>query len=107
MSDIQEQLQKIINENKLVLFMKGTPTHPACGFSLRAISLLKACGVKESDLIAINVLDDDSIRQGVKDFSHWPTIPQLYIDSTFVGGSDIMSELFESGELRKMIQSIQ
>lgn len=83
--------------------MKGTAQFPQCGFSGRAIQLLKACDVK--NVVTVNVLDDDQIRQGVKDFSNWPTIPQLYVAGEFVGGSDIMGEMYESGELKKILES--
>ena len=81
--------------------MKGTAQFPQCGFSGKAIQLLKACGA--SNVATVNVLEDDSIRQGIKEFSQWPTIPQLYINGEFIGGSDIMSEMFESGELQKLV----
>jgi monothiol glutaredoxin len=83
--------------------MKGTAQFPQCGFSGRAIQLLKACDVK--NVVTVNVLDDDGIRQGIKDFSNWPTIPQLYVGGEFVGGSDIMGEMYESGELKKVLES--
>lgn len=107
MSDKKDYIQTLISNNKIVLFMKGTPIKPACGFSLRAVSILRACGIKEGRFLAINVLDDDELRSGIKAFSHWPTIPQLYIDSQFIGGVDIMSELFDSGELRNILQEYQ
>jgi len=83
--------------------MKGTAQFPQCGFSGRAVQLLKACGVE--NLVTINVLEDADVRQGIKDFSNWPTVPQLYIKGEFIGGSDIMGEMFESGELKTLIQS--
>ncbi|MGE0803307.1 MAG: Grx4 family monothiol glutaredoxin [Lautropia sp.] len=99
--DAQEFIRKTVNEHPVVLFMKGTAQFPQCGFSGRAIQVLKGSGVK--NMVTVNVLEDDEVRQGVKDFSQWPTIPQLYINGEFVGGSDIMAEMFESGELQKLI----
>jgi len=84
-----------------VLFMKGTAQFPQCGFSGRAVQILKSCGVK--NVVTVNVLDDESIRQGIKDFSNWPTIPQLYVAGEFIGGSDIMGEMYDSGELKKVL----
>ncbi|MCA9622223.1 MAG: Grx4 family monothiol glutaredoxin, partial [Myxococcales bacterium] len=100
MSTINEQLQQIVNDNKVVLFMKGTRMFPQCGFSARAVEIFKRCGVPFKD---VNVLADPQIRQGVKDFSNWPTIPQAYVDGKFVGGSDILLEMFENGELQKLL----
>ena len=94
-------IQKTINDYPIVLFMKGTAQFPQCGFSGKAIQLLKACGATQ--VATVNVLEDDAIRQGIKDFSQWPTIPQLYIKGEFIGGSDIMNELFESGELHTLV----
>jgi monothiol glutaredoxin len=99
--DAKDFIAQTVSDHKVVLFMKGTAQFPQCGFSGKAIQIMKACGVK--DLATVNVLEDDEVRQGVKDFSNWPTIPQLYIDGEFVGGSDILTEMFESGELQKMI----
>lgn len=101
--DAKEFIQKTVTEHPVVLFMKGTAQFPQCGFSGRAIQLLKACDVK--NVVTVNVLDDDQIRQGIKDFSNWPTIPQLYVAGEFVGGSDIMGEMYESGELKKVLES--
>ncbi len=101
MSDVQQRIDSIVKGGHVVLFMKGTAQFPQCGFSGRAIQLLKASGVKE--LKTVNVLEDDEIRQGIKDYADWPTIPQLYIDGEFVGGSDIMMEMYESGELQQLI----
>lgn len=103
--EAKEFIDNTVKEHKIVLFMKGTAQFPQCGFSGRAIQLMKACGVK--DLVTVNVLEDDDVRQGIKDYSNWPTIPQLYVDGEFVGGSDIMNEMFESGELQKMIPADQ
>ena len=101
MSTVHDFIQKTVTDYPIVLFMKGTAQFPQCGFSGKAIQLLKACGA--SNVATVNVLEDDSIRQGIKEFSQWPTIPQLYINGEFIGGSDIMSELFESGELQKLV----
>ncbi len=99
--DIQAVIKQQVTENPVVLYMKGTPTFPQCGFSSAAAQILKACGVTE--FLAVNVLENAEIRQGIKEFANWPTIPQLYINGEFVGGSDIMREMFESGELQQML----
>lgn len=99
--DAKAFIQKTVTDNPVVLFMKGTAEFPQCGFSGRAIQILKSCGVR--NLVTVNVLDDDDVRQAIKDFANWPTIPQLYIGGEFVGGADIMSEMFQSGELQKLI----
>ena len=101
MTDIRSQIQETIDGNDVVLFMKGTAQFPQCGFSGKAIQILKSCGVKK--LVTVNVLEDDEVRQGIKTFSNWPTIPQLYIGGQFVGGSDIMMEMYESGELKQVL----
>ena len=101
MSDVQQQIKDIVTSGRVVLFMKGNAQFPMCGFSGRAIQILKACGV--SDLRTVNVLEDDGIRQGIKEFASWPTIPQLYVNGEFVGGSDIMMEMYESGELQQVL----
>ncbi len=101
MSTVHDFIQKTVTDYPIVLFMKGTAQFPQCGFSGKAIQLLKACGA--SNVATVNVLEDDSIRQGIKEFSQWPTVPQLYIKGEFIGGSDIMSEMFESGELQKLV----
>ena len=103
MSDVQNKIDELVKGHPVVLFMKGTAQFPMCGFSGRAISILKQSGVTE--LVAVNVLEDDAIREGIKTYSNWPTIPQLYINGEFVGGSDIMMEMFESGELQKMLEA--
>lgn len=95
-----EQIKKTIEENNVVLFMKGTPDFPQCGFSAKVVQMLNAC---HADFKAINVLTDSEMREGIKAFTNWPTIPQLYIKGEFVGGCDITTELYESGELQKMI----
>ena len=101
--EVKEFIQKTVSEHPVVLFMKGTAQFPQCGFSGRAVQLLRACDVK--NVVTINVLEDDDIRQGIKDFSNWPTIPQLYVGGEFIGGSDIMSEMYESGELKKALDA--
>jgi len=103
--DAKEFIHKTVTEHPVVLFMKGTAQFPQCGFSGRAIQILKQCGVK--NLVTVNVLDDDEVRQGVKNYANWPTIPQLYVKGEFVGGSDIMMEMFESGELKEMLDKVQ
>ena len=97
----KQRIQSVIENNKVVLFMKGTKFFPQCGFSDTATKILEALNV---DFEAVDVLADDSIRQGIKEFSDWPTIPQLYIDQEFIGGSDIMINMFQSGELQKMLE---
>ena len=101
MSDVQQQIDSLVKGHRVVLFMKGTAQFPMCGFSGRAIQVLKACGV--SDLKTVNVLEDEGIRQGIKEYANWPTIPQLYVAGEFVGGSDIMMEMYQSGELQQML----
>ncbi|HEY5801554.1 MAG TPA: Grx4 family monothiol glutaredoxin [Burkholderiaceae bacterium] len=101
MSDVQSWIKDTVSGNEVVLFMKGTAQFPQCGFSGRAIQILKACGV--DNIVTVNVLEDQSVREGIKTYSNWPTIPQLYIKGEFVGGSDIMSEMYESGELKTML----
>ncbi|MFM7849138.1 MAG: Grx4 family monothiol glutaredoxin [Rubrivivax sp.] len=101
MSDVQQQIDSLVKGHRVVLFMKGTAQFPMCGFSGRAIQVLKACGVAE--LKTVNVLEDEDIRQGIKDYANWPTIPQLYVNGEFVGGSDIMMEMYQSGELQQML----
>jgi monothiol glutaredoxin len=103
MSDVQERIAELVQQNRVVLFMKGTAQFPMCGFSGRAVQILKACGV--NDLKTVNVLEDDGIRQGIKDFANWPTIPQLYVNGEFVGGSDIMMEMYQAGELQQVLSS--
>ena len=103
--DVKEFIDKTVTENPVVLFMKGTAQFPQCGFSGRAIQLLKQSGVKS--LVTVNVLEDDEVRQGIKEYANWPTIPQLYVKGQFVGGSDIMMEMFESGELQTLLKDAQ
>jgi len=101
MSDVQQRIEELVKSNEVLLFMKGSASFPMCGFSGRAVQVLKACGVDPKAIKTVNVLDDADIRQGIKEFSNWPTIPQLYIKGEFIGGSDIMMEMYESGELQK------
>jgi monothiol glutaredoxin len=103
MSDAQTQIDQLVKSNDIVLFMKGNASFPMCGFSGRAIQILKACGVDPKTVRTVNVLEDEGVRQGIKEYSSWPTIPQLYIKGEFVGGSDIMMEMYESGELQQVI----
>ena len=105
MTDAQQRIDKLVKGNEVLLFMKGNASFPQCGFSGRAIQILKACGVDPKAVKTVNVLEDDGIRQGIKEYSQWPTIPQLYIKGEFIGGSDIMIEMYESGELQKVIAS--
>ncbi|MEY3746556.1 MAG: hypothetical protein RL194_15 [Pseudomonadota bacterium] len=100
--DIQEVIRNQVTANPVVLYMKGSPKFPQCGFSGLAVQILQACGVK--DLVAIDVLADPAIRDGIKQYANWPTIPQLYIKGEFVGGADIMRSLYEQGELQKILQ---
>jgi len=103
MIDAQKRIDELVKSNEIVLFMKGNASFPMCGFSGRAIQILKAVGVDTKALATVNVLEDQEIRQGIKEYSQWPTIPQLYVKGEFVGGSDIMMEMYESGELQQMI----
>lgn len=100
----QEKIQQQISENNIVLYMKGNAEMPLCGFSARAVNMLKACGVP---FMTVDVLQDEEIRQGIKIFSNWPTIPQLYVKGEFIGGSDIMGEMYEAGELQELIKNIK
>jgi monothiol glutaredoxin len=102
--DIKQKIHDTVTGNPVVLYMKGTPQAPQCGFSARAIQILQACGVK--NLVTVDVLADPDVRQGVKDYANWPTVPQLYISGEFVGGSDIMTEMYQSGELQKQLDPI-
>ena len=101
MSDIHQQIDDIVKGHRVVLFMKGTAQFPMCGFSGRAVQVLKACQV--GDLATVNVLDNEAIRQGIKEYSNWPTIPQLYVNGECVGGSDSRMERSESGELQQVL----
>jgi monothiol glutaredoxin len=100
--DVQAWLKEVIESNSVILFMKGTPQFPMCGFSGKAVQILKSCGINK--VTAVNVLEDAQVRQGIKDYAQWPTIPQLWINGEFIGGSDIMNEMFEAGELEPLIQ---
>jgi monothiol glutaredoxin len=103
--DVKEFIQKTVTDHPVVLFMKGSAQFPQCGFSGRAVQILKQSGVK--NLVTVNVLEDDEVRQGVKEYANWPTIPQLYVRGEFVGGSDIMTEMFESGELQALLKKAE
>jgi monothiol glutaredoxin len=103
MSDVQQRIDQLVKSHDIVLFMKGTASFPMCGFSGRAIQILKACGADPRSVATVNVLEDPEVRQGIKDYSNWPTIPQLYVRGEFIGGSDIMMEMYESGELQQVI----
>ena len=98
---IQDVIRDQVQSHRVVLYMKGTPQFPQCGFSSAATQILRACGVTE--FLAVNVLADAEVRQGIKEFANWPTIPQLYVNGEFVGGSDIMREMYESGELQQLL----
>jgi len=99
-TEAKERIDDIVHKNEIVLFMKGTPLFPQCGFSSRAVAILERLG---ADYETVDVLQDPEIRQGIKEYSDWPTIPQLYVKGEFVGGSDIMMEMFESGELQELL----
>ena len=100
---IQETIKQQITENPIILYMKGSAEMPLCGFSAKATKLLKSCGVQ---FATVNILDNPEIRQGIKDYSNWPTLPQLYVNGEFIGGCDIMTEMHESGELQELIKSV-
>ena len=102
MSEVQDFIRETVTANPVVLFMKGTAQFPQCGFSGRAIQILKASGVTK--LVTVNVLDDELVRQGIKEYSNWPTIPQLYVSGEFIGGSDIIAEMHENGELSTVLK---
>ena len=104
MSGAEDRIGEIVKANEVVLFMKGTPLFPQCGFSSRAVTILEHLGVTFE---SVDVLQDPEIRQGIKEYSDWPTIPQLYVRGEFVGGSDIMMEMFESGELQQLVADVQ
>ena len=99
--EIKEKIKNLINDNQVCLFMKGTPDAPQCGFSMAVSNVLKHLNV---DFKGINVLEDENLRQGIKEFSDWPTIPQLYVKQEFIGGCDIVKEMFEKGELKKLLE---
>ncbi|PKO91128.1 MAG: monothiol glutaredoxin, Grx4 family [Betaproteobacteria bacterium HGW-Betaproteobacteria-1] len=102
--DTQELIRNQVTSNPVVLYMKGSPKFPQCGFSGLAVQILQASGLK--DFVAVDVLADPAIRDGIKQYANWPTIPQLYIKGEFVGGADIMRSLYEQGELQKMLQEV-
>jgi monothiol glutaredoxin len=102
--DTQQRIKEQVTGHPVVLYMKGTPQFPQCGFSSLAVQVLNACGVQ--DFFSVNVLADAAIRQGIKEYANWPTIPQLYVNGEFVGGSDIMKEMYQSGELQKLLQGV-
>jgi monothiol glutaredoxin len=106
MSDAQQRIDALVKSSDVLLFMKGNASFPQCGFSGRAIQVLKACGVDPKTVKTVNVLEDDGIRQGIKEYSQWPTIPQLYVKGEVIGGSDIMMEMYESGELQKVLAPV-
>ena len=99
--EIKEKIKNLIDDNQVCLFMKGTPDAPQCGFSMAVSNVLKHLNV---DFKGINVLEDENLRQGIKDYSDWPTIPQLYVKQEFIGGCDIVKEMFEKGELKKLLE---
>lgn len=101
--DVQERIKQQVAEHGILLYMKGSPDFPQCGFSARAVQALIACG---AEFAYVNVLEDQEIREGIKQFSNWPTIPQLYVNGEFIGGCDIMVEMYESGELKKLVESV-
>jgi|SRR5512139_937539 monothiol glutaredoxin len=98
--DVQDRIREQVTGHRVVLYMKGTPQFPQCGFSATAAEILKRCGV--ADYLAVNILEDAELRQGIKDYANWPTIPQLYVGGEFVGGCDIMREMYSSGELQAL-----
>ena len=100
--DTRQRIHETVTSHNVVLYMKGTPQFPQCGFSANAVQILKASGVKS--LHTVNVLEDQEVRQGIKEYANWPTIPQLYINGEFIGGSDIMKEMYASGELQKLLE---
>ncbi len=100
--NVQDRIKQTVTGNRVVLYMKGSPQLPQCGFSATAVQILKACGVDE--ITSVDVLADAEVRQGIKEYANWPTIPQLYVKGEFVGGSDIMREMYQSGELQKLLE---
>jgi monothiol glutaredoxin len=103
--DVQDKIRSQVAGSPVVLYMKGTPQMPQCGFSAMAVQVLQACGVQQ--FASVNVLADPEIRQGIKEYANWPTIPQLYVNGEFVGGSDIMREMYQSGELQKLLEGVK
>jgi monothiol glutaredoxin len=102
---VQDTIKQQVTGNKVVLYMKGNPDFPQCGFSARAVQVLRACGV--DDIYTVDVLQEPEIRQGIKEYANWPTIPQLYVNGEFVGGADIVREMYQSGELQKLLEGVQ
>lgn len=100
-----EKIEKIIQSKPVAIFMKGTPESPMCGFSARAIEVLKAAGVTKDKLASCDVLSDEAIRSGIKEFSNWPTIPQIYVNGEFIGGSDLVAEMYANGELQTLLET--
>src|SRR5678810_1480745 len=103
--ETKDRIKEQVAGNPVVLYMKGTPQFPQCGFSALAVQVLNACGV--NSFFSVNVLADAEIRQGIKEFANWPTVPQLYVNGEFVGGSDIMREMYNSGELQKLLEGVK
>ena len=103
--DTQDKIKQQVTGNPLVLYMKGTPQFPQCGFSALTVQALKACGVK--DFFSVNVLENPDIREGIKQYANWPTIPQLYVKGEFIGGADIVKEMYQSGELQKLLEDVK
>jgi monothiol glutaredoxin len=103
--DAQSTIKQQVTSHPVALYMKGTPQFPQCGFSATVVQILYACGVK--DFFSVNVLEEPEIRQGIKEYANWPTIPQLYVNGEFVGGSDILREMYQSGELQKLLAAKQ
>lgn len=104
MDDVQKQIHDTVTQNPVVLYMKGNAQFPQCGFSGRVVQILKACGLNK--FVTVDVLADETIRQGVKDYANWPTVPQLYVNGEFVGGADIATEMYQSGELQALLEPI-
>jgi monothiol glutaredoxin len=104
MTDVRDRIEEVVRNNDIVLFMKGTPLFPQCGFSSRAVAILDHLGVKYE---TVDVLQDPEVRAGIKDYSDWPTVPQLYVKGEFLGGSDIMMEMFQAGELQALVDEKQ
>ncbi|MCB2021329.1 MAG: Grx4 family monothiol glutaredoxin [Rhizobacter sp.] len=103
MTEVHKRIDDIVKSHPVVLFMKGTAQFPQCGFSGRSVQILKACNVE--DFATVNVLEDEEIRQGIKEYANWPTIPQLYVKGEFVGGSDILMEMYQAGELQTLLKT--
>ncbi len=101
--NVQDIIRQQVGSHPVVLYMKGTPQFPQCGFSANAVRILNALGIKE--FFSVDVLQDPAIRQGIKDYSNWPTVPQLYINGQFIGGSDIMTEMYQGGELQELLKA--